>query len=104
MANVEDVRIVGDENGFELHLLVDEDPTITKSGWLIVNVHSVAEQLYDQARVEIGPWLREMEEARASIPLTAYGPERAEDDSGYSPDDPKHPTYHDRYASLSDDR
>jgi hypothetical protein len=101
MANAEDIRIVGDERGFELHVLVDEDPTITESGWLIVNVHSVAEQLYNQARVEIGPWLREAEEARASMPPN-FGEE--DEDSGYDLSDPKHPTYHDRMSEIWDSR
>ena len=62
--NVENVTIECDERGFELHLLVDDDPILDDSGRLILNIHQVAEQLHDQAVKVIGPWLQEMNEAR----------------------------------------
>jgi hypothetical protein len=65
MSNVEGVRVESDERGFELHLIVDEWPEDGGSGLMILNVHAVAEELYDAVKASIGPWLSEMETARA---------------------------------------
>jgi hypothetical protein len=67
MTNVERVSIESDEHGFELHLELDED-VCTHSmahGTLILNVQSVAEELYDAVKGSIGPWLAERDEALA---------------------------------------
>ena len=65
--NVEDVKIECDERGFELHLIVDDGMMVLErsivDGVLILNVQAVAEQLYDQAKMVIGPWLQERDDA-----------------------------------------
>ncbi len=65
MTNVEQVKIKSDEQGFELHLTVDDDVTVDENGRMILNIHGVAEELYDAVKAGIGPWLYEMEQARA---------------------------------------
>lgn len=65
MTSVEKVSIESDERGFELHLLVDEDVRSDDQGRLVLNVQAVAEELYDAVKNGIGPWLYEMETARA---------------------------------------
>ena len=98
MTRVEQVSIESDEQGFELHLLLDDDICTHSSqdGWLVLNIHGVAEELYDVVKGSIGPWLQERGAARASWP----GPDAGD---GYALDDPKHPTYHERYAGAADD-
>jgi hypothetical protein len=65
MIRVEQVKIESDENGFELHLIVDDDVTVDEDGRVMLNIHGVAEELYDAVKAGIGPWLYEMEQARA---------------------------------------
>jgi hypothetical protein len=65
MTYVEEVSIESDERGFELHLTVSEDIDVDEQGRVILNVQAVAEQLYDAVKASIGPWLSEMETARA---------------------------------------
>ena len=60
--NAESIRIESDDRGFELHIDTTDDGTI------IVNVHGVAEELYDAVKGSIGPWLQEGEAARRSMP------------------------------------
>jgi hypothetical protein len=61
-ADVEAVSVESDERGFELHLTLYDDAPVTE---LILNVHGIAEELYDAVKGAIGPWLQEMESARA---------------------------------------
>ena len=61
--DAEAVRVESDERGFELHIDTVED------GTLIVNIESCYEELYDAAKREIGPWLYERDQARATRPL-----------------------------------
>ncbi len=65
MSIVEGVKIESDEHGFELHLIVGDDITHHEDGTIILNVQGVAEELYDAVKAAIGPWLYEMETARA---------------------------------------
>lgn len=65
MTRVEQVKIESDERGFELHLIVDDDIQVDDDGRVILNVQAVAEELYDAVKNGIGPWLYEMESARA---------------------------------------
>lgn len=59
---IDEIRIEADESGFELHL-------DTEGGILIYPMNmAIAEALYDQAKTVIGPWLRERDEARATMP------------------------------------
>jgi hypothetical protein len=57
--NVERVTVECDERGFELHLLVDEDPTVTDEGQMILNIQMVAEELWDEMVAKVGPWVLE---------------------------------------------
>lgn len=90
---VYEIKIESDERGFELHLETDTGP------W-VFNIHAVAAQLFDAARVEIRPWLREKAHAYAEY-LAAEG---FDDADGYEISDPKHPRYHSTHADLWDAR
>ncbi len=91
-----DIRIVGDEDGFELHFTTQDDA-------FVVNIHGVAEELLTAAQGEIGEWLEEGGRARA---------ERRHDaeqrDAYDLRTDPKHPDWHsvhaDRYDTMRGDR
>lgn len=52
------VRIESDEHGFEMVVELDD------GGHFRINVHGVAEELYDAVKGAIGPWLAEGEAAR----------------------------------------
>ncbi len=54
----------------------------------------------------IGDYVREMRAAKAEFESNrAFDADRmTEAFNAYDPDDPKHPTYHDRLASIWDDR
>jgi hypothetical protein len=79
MPNVERVTIESDERGFELHLLVDEDARSDDDGRLVLNIHAVAEELYDAVKREIGPWLYERDKARATYPGRLTDADREEE-------------------------
>lgn len=80
MTTVEGVKIESDERGFELHLIVDDDPMVDPdTGRMILNVHGVAEELYDAVKNAIGPWLYERDMARATMPATLTDAEREEE-------------------------
>lgn len=83
----ENIEIDGDEDGF--HLVVTTD-TGAKLRLRIAD----EEQLYDAAKREIGPWLYERDQARATMT-------RQEEDA-YDLNDPKHPRHHDVFAAISD--
>lgn len=97
--NAESIKIESDERGFELHILVDEDPVLSDSGWMVLNVHAIADELYDAVRSEIGPWLQEREDARRTLPVAAM-----DVSDGYDLTDPKHPDWHSVHADLYDSR
>lgn len=81
MTRVDGIRIESDERGFELHLDLDEDVCTHSSadGTLILNIHGVAEELYDAVKSAIGPWLYERDQARASRPIRLTDAEREEE-------------------------
>lgn len=56
---VEQVSVESDERGFELHLVIGEDVEVDPMGRLVLNVHGVAKDLYDQVVAKIGPWVAE---------------------------------------------
>lgn len=65
MASVDKVTIESDERGFEMWLELDEEVcTFATSGVLRLNIHGVAEELYDAVKSTIGPWLQERDEAK----------------------------------------
>ena len=72
-----DIRIVGDEDGFELHFT-------TQDGAFVVNVHAVLGELLEEVTREITAYLDEGEDARASRPIH-------DDADAYDVNDPKHP-------------
>ncbi len=78
LGSAADVKIVGDECGFELHITTD---TGHKA---IVNVHSILGQLLEEVTREITAYLNEGEDARASRPVP-------DDADAYDVNDPKHP-------------
>ena len=87
MQHVDRIKIDTDEQGFTLG--IDGET---------YNIHGVALELYDQVVKEIGPWVREAEIARTTMP-PSYEPGEA-----YSADDPKHPDWHDAMADMWDRR
>ena len=86
MMIAEDIKIECEENGF--HLCVDGET------WLIAN----PEALYDHVKAAIGPWLRERDDARATMP-PSYDAREA-----YDITDPKHPDHHDTFSAIADQR
>ena len=95
------VSIEEDEDGFTITLEgVDEGDGIVR-----VNVQNVAEQLYDQVKARIGPWLRERDEAYAEFKARfSCSFEDIDESGGYDLSDPKHPRYHSVHADLWDMR
>ena len=87
MEHVYSIKIDSDERGFTMEI---DGETF--------NIHGVAFELYSQVVKEIGPWVREAELARATMP-PSYEPGEA-----YSADDPKHPDFHDAMANMWDSR
>lgn len=80
MIRVVQVKIESDENGFELHLWIDSDEAVAwPNGALVLNIHSVAEELYDAVKASIGPWLAEADLARATMPARLTDAEREEE-------------------------
>lgn len=74
----DDARIVGDENGFELHIE-------TNVGDFVFNIHHFAQEFAKNVDQTIGAWLREGERARYIHP----GQITTEDLEGYDLNDPK---------------
>jgi hypothetical protein len=64
MIRADDIRIEADEQGFELHLFVDDWPTMNEEGCIRVNIHAVADDLYREVAKVIGPWMMEMHAAK----------------------------------------
>ncbi len=105
VTDVEAVKIESDERGFELHIVVGDDIDVDDQGRAILNVQGVAEELYDAVKGAIGPWLAERDAAYAEWERSdrARRPDDIDrDDEGYALDDPKHPTFHERYAAGAD--
>lgn len=79
VTRADDVQVVGDEQGFELHVDTDEGDRF------VFRIHHLAEQFGVNVDETIGAWLREREDARAT-----YVPNLTEEDlQGYALDDPK---------------
>jgi hypothetical protein len=100
VASVEEIRIESDERGFELHIVVGDDIDVDDQGRAILNVQAVAEELYDAVKASIGPWLAERDNAYREWQASRAAGEL---DDGYELDDPKHPTFYERYAGAADD-
>ncbi len=94
-----------DDDGYHLTLSTDEG-----EGHLRVTDVEAARSLLNAVK-DLEAWVREHDYHRAAYDR-ATPQERAEvlgrgfeeGDSGYEPDDPKSPGYHDRYAAFYDDR
>lgn len=79
VTRADDVQVVGDEQGFELHVDTDEGDRF------VFRIHHLAEQFGKNVDETIGTWLREREDARAT-----HVPNLTEDDlDGYDLGDPK---------------
>ena len=83
----EQVKVEWDEEGCVLQLDTDDD-------FAYSFVITDPAEFYRRVRFAIEPFMREQKAARRE----AYN--REED--GYELSDPKHPTYHDRFADLAD--
>ena len=101
--NASDIQIEWDEDGCYVDVTVSEDEWRWVEGSTFRLRVTDPEQLYDQARSRILPWLRERDEARASMPAVfACNPD--ESAGAYEASDPKSEGYHDRMSAISDDR
>ncbi len=72
----DNVQVIGDSEGFELHVDTDEGDRF------VFRIHPLAEELHDNVRDTIGNWLAERDWAKATIPAPI-------DLDGYDPNDPK---------------
>ncbi len=77
LGRAHDVSIVGDEDGFELHIDTDE-------GTFVVNVHSVTKDLISVGDALTEYWAEGLRAAREYRPLR-------DDADAYDVNDPKHP-------------
>lgn len=96
------VRIDTDEDGFRL--IVGSDIDAERYTFLLAD----PEALYDHVKGQIGPWIREAEEAKQAVALglslSAFlcSPEDVDESGGYEADDPKHPRFHEMAAWSAD--
>lgn len=107
MANVDSVKLVSDERGFELHLWLDEMPEEMPDGGIILNIHSVAVDLLAACEREIAPWHREGMKVLAEMKAAGAfecGPDDIDESGGYDRSDPKHPDWHSVHADHYDNR
>lgn len=88
------VDVVGDENGFDLHINTDK-------GGYIINVHGVSAELLAIVNDEIGSYWAE---GRAAAASHQHDLDSRIDDGAYPPGDPKSPGYHDRMSAIYDER
>ena len=103
--NAESVKVDNDEGSFTLEIESTEEDRIT------VNIHNIdLDAFYDQVKARIGPYLREMHEARqavaSGVTLAQFtGAPEDEDESGpYDISSTKHPRYHSTHADIHDQR
>jgi predicted metal-dependent phosphoesterase TrpH len=100
MTNADRIEIESDERGFELHVWVDEEPRVHDSGLMVLNIQNIdLDAFYDQVKARIGPYLRERDEARRTLPTAVHA-----DSEAYDLSDPKHPDWHSVHADLYDSR
>jgi hypothetical protein len=95
------------------YVLNDRAVTLNEGGWLHLTLSDEESiSLYEQLRATWAGYLAERDE-RAGVPLATFldgwkadtlaqydGPD--ESFGAYALDDPKHPTFHDRYADATD--
>jgi len=90
--NADSIKIDTDEGRFLLVIETEE------FGTLRVNFHACALEFEDEVRRELRPYALEAASARATMPASY------DTADGYELDDPKHPTWHDRMATIHDNR
>jgi hypothetical protein len=96
-----DIKIECEEDGF--HIIIDGDSIdpeyqAGQYGWKIED----PEALYDAVKGAIGPWLRERDEARRTLPVAfVCDPDES---GGYDLSDPKHAAFHSTHVALWDER
>ena len=88
------VTVDTDEGEFTLEIENDGDR-------LVVNIHGIdLDAFYDQVKARIGPYLRERDEARRTLPARF---ECDPDESGgYDLSNPKHAAFHSTHVDLWD--
>ncbi len=92
MQDATHIEIDSDESGFFLSVYAEGERHDFR-------IEGLQERLYDQTRARIGPWLREREDARRTLPMAYI------DGSGaYDLSDPKHPEFHSIHADIWDMR
>lgn len=91
---IDGVLIEVEENGFHLFLSgEDREYNFTLD-------HNAALALSTAVAAELSPWIRELQTEGISERMDRL----AREDTGYSPDDPKHPMYHETTSELWDNR
>jgi hypothetical protein len=101
MTNADRIEIESDERGFELHVWVDEEPRAHDSGLMVLNIQNIdLDAFYDQVKARIGPYLRERDEARRTLP-TRFECD-PDESGGYDLSDPKHAAFHSTHSDLWD--
>lgn len=100
MREIDEIRIEGDEDGFHVEIFLDSPKEIDVA--TLPHAIRLRIGLPDQFKAEvdrtIGAWLAEGEQARASMPAHTASGSRVELDDAYEASDPKHDTYHERWA------
>ncbi len=82
LGRADEVNVIGDENGFELHIH-------TAEGTFVVNIQSIAEAVLLEVNREIGGWIAEGVAARIERDESLAA--TYDDDGAYDVNDPKHP-------------
>jgi hypothetical protein len=100
IARADSVRIECEEDGFWMEVDFSYAPHMTEDGRIRFNIHSIdLDAFYDQVKARIGPYLRERDEARRTLPMAVYA-----DSEAYELSDPKHPDFHSVHVDLWDAR
>jgi len=99
---VDKIDIFSDEDGFELLVTIDDGAEYKFS-------ISDAEQLYNEVKAEIGPWLHERDMGSATYQprpgsLTDLERNVPNPNGGYESLDPKSEGYHDRMSAIHDNK
>lgn len=92
--DAERITIECEEDGFWLHITAEDRPLIC---WRITD----PESFYDSAKANIGPWLRERDEAERLYQVFNCDPDES---GGYDISDPKRPNHHSVMAEIFDSR
>lgn len=105
--HAESVKVDSDEGMFTLEIEVEDWEgaySIPNDNRLTLNIHNIdLDAFYEQVKARIGPYLREMHEARAEYrERVAFAADMIAD--AYEISDPKNPDHHSVHADIWDAR